>query len=139
MADTQANTPEGPDPVYRGTYEDRDMPDIMADAGIECGDCHVPADHVVRPDVGVCVDCHDEDYAELGEEWADEVTGLAAEVATLIDGLPTSARNRPEVERARRVHADLTRYGARGLHNYELASGLLSEVRRTLREVAETQ
>jgi nitrate/TMAO reductase-like tetraheme cytochrome c subunit len=125
--------------IYRGTYEDRDTPDIMADADVSCADCHVAAGAVVRPEVSVCADCHDEDYVEMGTEWTTEVEELSGEVAALLEGLPAALRGGPEVERIRRIHADLARYGAGGLHNYELASGLLSEARRTLQGLGEAQ
>lgn len=125
--------------IFTGTFDGQDMPDIMADAEIECADCHVSAGAVVRPEVSVCQDCHDEDYVEMGAEWRDEVAGLSAEVAELLDALTPEQRSTPEVERIRRVHGSLTRFGAGGLHNYEMVSGLLSEARQTLRALGQEQ
>ncbi len=125
--------------IFRGTFEGQDSPDIMADAEIECADCHVSGGAVLRPEASVCADCHDEDYVEMGAEWRDEVEALLLEVGDLLDGLPPAQRSSPDAERIRRVHSGLARSGARGLHNYELASGMLSEARRTLRALVEAQ
>ena len=99
----------------------------------------IPDTDVIRPDVSVCMDCHDEEYADMGTEWSEEVSDLSNQVAALLGGLPASLRSHPDAERARRVHNDLDRYSAGGLHNYELASGLLSEVRRTLQDLGDSQ
>jgi len=123
--------------IFRGTFEGRDMPDIMADAEVECADCHLSSGEVHRPELTVCADCHDEDYPEMGAEWAAEVTGLIDEVGSLLDGLTAAQRATPEVERIERIRQALIRSGAGGIHNYEMSSGLLLEARRTLQGLSE--
>lgn len=121
--------------IYDGSFEGSGTPDIMADADVSCQDCHLADGKILKPQLSACVDCHDEEYAETGAEWRTEVTGLLAEVQTLLQAVPASGRSSAEYQKAQRVAAALTRYGAGGIHNYELSSGLLLSSRKALQDM----
>jgi hypothetical protein len=117
--------------IYDGSYMDQGLPDLMFDSDVYCEDCHGSGDDLVRPDVSICVDCHDDDYADMGTEWSEEVTGLMEDVSSLAGQLPS---DHPEAVEARRILGDLERAGAAGLHNYELHVELLLNLQERLEE-----
>ena len=122
--------------IYDGSFEGVGTPDIMADADVACQDCHVSGGKILKPLLSTCADCHDDEYPATGEEWRTEVTGLLAEVQTLLQAVPAGQRSSAEYQKAQRVADALTRFGAGGIHNYELSSGLLISSRKALQGMA---
>jgi hypothetical protein len=122
--------------IYSGNYLDRDTPDYMFDEEVECADCHVPNGSVVRPQLAVCLDCHDEGYDQDALEWQNELSGLMQDITRLIDPAtaPRALRGSPEFQQARAVLNDFAKGAATGVHNYELTSEVLIELKTRLEQ-----
>jgi hypothetical protein len=120
--------------IYSGTYLDRDVPDYMFAEEVSCVDCHNQNGRIVRPQVAVCLDCHDEGYDQDAANWQSEIDGLIQEVSMLIDAnrLSAAQQNDSLVRQARDVLRNLETGAARGVHNYELTSELLLELKKGL-------
>jgi hypothetical protein len=118
--------------IYSGTYLDKDVPDYMFSEEVECVDCHIPDEKVIRPTVASCLDCHDEGYDSDAEEWKSEVTGLMEEVRSLMARVPRAGHSNAAYTTADRVLADFEKGAAAGIHNYELTSEVLLEVKSDL-------
>jgi nitrate/TMAO reductase-like tetraheme cytochrome c subunit len=122
--------------IYAGTYLDKDVPDYMYSEEVECVDCHVPDDNVIRPTIASCLDCHDEGYDTDAEEWKTEIEELTQQVQSLMSGLPRASRSNPAYTKAASVLADFDKGAAGGIHNYELTSEVLLEVKEELEGLA---
>lgn len=117
---------------YSGRYMDADLPDMMFEEDIFCEDCHWTGDRIEKPEPSVCVDCHDEDYADMPGEWRSEVQSLAVQLRSTLNALPEDARSGATYRRANQLLEDLDDGAARGVHNFELTVELLTEFRETL-------
>ena len=62
--------------LYSGTYAGNDTPDYMFDEDVTCDECHLSDTRIVLPQPSVCVDCHDEDYADQAIEWLGQQLGI---------------------------------------------------------------
>ena len=59
----------------------------MYAADVGCRDCHeMPDRTIVRPVPQRCVDCHDQDYADLQREWLAEFVGLRRAMELMLTG-----------------------------------------------------
>jgi len=120
-------------------------PDFMAEAEVECQECHdLAGEHSILSVQQACVDCHETGYDEMLREWVDEIEPELARVALQHD----QARQSFQAARSRRVDTagaeellrdastiiDLVRRG-RGAHNYEWSLELLEEAGAMLAEV----
>ncbi len=120
--------------VYTGSFMSRDLPDYMAEEDVECVDCHVPKDRVVRPTSAVCLDCHDEGYDADADEWKREVADLTKEVRALLATARRTNGEDPGYASVDRMLRELNAGAAGGVHNYELTSEVLQETRNELRK-----
>ena len=120
-------------------------PDFMAEAEVECQECHdLSGEHSVLAVQQACVDCHEAGYDETLREWIGEIEDELANVAL------QRQQARLSLEAARRRGVDtagaekdlrdasetidlLTR--GRGAHNYEWSLELLEEAGARLEEV----
>jgi hypothetical protein len=125
--------------IYAGTYLDMDTPDYMFAEDVECVDCHIPDSKVIRPTVASCLDCHDEGYDSDAEEWKVEVDELTQSIRSQMAAIPRSGRDAAAYVKARKVLADFEKGAAGGLHNYELTSELLLEVKGELEAIGTGQ
>ncbi len=123
---------------YSGTYLEKDWPDYMFDEDVTCEDCHWIDDRVQRPRASICVDCHDDDYEAMAEEWKTDVQALVDDIRLLLERVPASFRSSEEYRLAMQVLADLGPTAANGIHNNELSMDVLSDIRRALREAIAT-
>ncbi len=129
---------------YHGTLAGLDQPDVMADAEVACEDCHGSDHGPVRPTSEVCVDCHDETYAETLQEWQEEFREemasleevLTPQIAEQLQKLPRKAflRVYREVLKAKALFDTLQQDGSQGVHNPELIQELVSRIRSRLME-----
>jgi len=143
--------------VYRGTTKlvAEPMPDFMAQAGIDCANCHVPEGpppgraalpgragrsrrSVVRPTNKVCEVCHDVSYNDRMTEWQqttknslDEIRGLYARIrnAKLVEA------NRDRLDEVDRILTLVERDGTLGVHNSALVGELLTNAKGILEKI----
>jgi nitrate/TMAO reductase-like tetraheme cytochrome c subunit len=115
------------DEIYSGSYMGKKMPDVMREAGVECVDCHVVNNKVVRPSEKVCLNCHDSGYDAMAVEWRDEVRRLINEVKAL-----SSKSQRKDKGELERMISEIEKWSASGLHNYSLVVDVLKEIKMKL-------
>lgn len=136
------------DELYRGesaTLDLKDMPDVMAEAEVDCEGCHDLTKPFSRQAVGErCQECHEEGYAEMFSDWAAE---LDAAQAALDSELVAANQLLEEVRKVGRRPWDETRaieeIGKRAeylkeagaLHNYAATSEEYATLRKKLLEV----
>ncbi len=113
--------------IYAGTYLGRSLPDIMSQAGVECVDCHVSNGKVVKPNEKICLNCHESGYDEMATEWKSDVNKLIVEVRRLISNY--SGKDKDEISK---VVSELEKWGASGLHNYNLIVDVLNDFKKRL-------
>lgn len=96
--------------------------DIMAEAEVECLDCHLNSqEKVVRAGRGQCLDCHESEFGDMLAEWQ---VSVKKSIATLIQslralkrtGLSPSERN--EVAKIETLLHSVELDGSSGVHNY---------------------
>ena len=121
-------------------------PDVMADAGIACTDCHElkKGAQTVLTVKAKCEDCHSAEYGKMLLDWKEEITGRENAIAV---GLEEA---REYLERTRNLGKNVdeemrllkgaeTNYqivsNGRGTHNYELSVELLKSAQKTLDQI----
>jgi len=123
-----------------GQIDDQSIPrDIMAEAELECTDCHLNAqDQVYRSDRKKCIDCHDEDYGELLAEWQDSVKDLIRSLKSAIGEAKKSALSDAEKTSLRRIEEILHKIeldGSLGVHNYLFTGEFLTNSIKKLKSL----
>ncbi|MBT8401811.1 MAG: TonB family protein [Rhodothermia bacterium] len=118
--------------IYSGEFMGEDLPDYMFEEEVECVDCHIPDDHVVRPTSAVCLDCHDEGYDEDAEEWKTEVNELMTEVRQLLAQSREAEGDAAGYDDVENMLRRIESGSAGGIHNYELTSEMLLDARKQL-------
>ena len=120
-----------------GELNGQEIPkDIMAEAEVECMDCHQGDDkQIYRPDKGKCVECHDEDYAEMHTEWQNS---FKESISTLTDALKKKRNLKltpQENDILREVERELQRIkldGSIGIHNYMFFEDAFAALKKRL-------
>jgi nitrate/TMAO reductase-like tetraheme cytochrome c subunit len=121
--------------VYSGSWLNRNHPDFMKAAGAGCGDCHLSADKIVKPDNKICLKCHDAGYDNQMTEWKDDVKKLISEVNDLISkskNLELSSEDSAEIDDARKIINQLKSYPSIYVHNYDLITTVLMEKKKKI-------
>jgi Zn ribbon nucleic-acid-binding protein len=123
--------------VYSGNYLNKNQPDFMKVGGAGCGDCHVAADKVVKPDKMICLKCHEAGYDDMMGEWKTDVKKKSGELNELIQqtkGLELTAEEKAEVDDARKILNQINSYPSIYVHNYDMISSVLSEKIKKLKK-----
>lgn len=115
-------------------------PSLMYGVGIGCQDCHTAVSKgIYRSSAETCVDCHDEDYLGVFEDWASSTKEKMAKLRELRINVEEALQ---EADATKRDTADLwQRYekalynlqfveddGTRGVHNNDYAISILDSV-----------
>jgi len=122
--------------VYNGNVFGKNQPDFMKTAGAGCGDCHVAADKVVKPDKMICLKCHEAGYEDQMGEWKTDVKKISGELSELIQkskSMELSNEEKAEVEDARKILNQITSYPSIYVHNYDLITTVLNEKKKKLK------
>lgn len=112
--------------------------DMMADGGVGCSDCHVDArNHVVRPTAETCVNCHDESYKGIFEDWQKTTKQKLQSLKTLLAETKHSALTDAEKEQVAGLEKTLEEIeldGSSGVHN----SMFIEDTLKTIQKKAES-
>jgi nitrate/TMAO reductase-like tetraheme cytochrome c subunit len=105
-----------------GELEGLEIPkDIMAEAEAACTDCHHDeADKVIRSDGAKCLDCHDEGYEEMFDEWQDSFRENVRALRSAIRNIKRESltpEGREELSRIQRIVYAVRTDGSSGVHN----------------------
>jgi hypothetical protein len=105
-----------------GEVEGLEVPkDIMAEAEAACTDCHLnESGRVFRSNRAKCLDCHDEGYEEMFDEWQGSFKESMQALRAALQGI-TRARLSPEerkqLARIERIVQAIRTDGSSGVHN----------------------
>jgi len=123
---------------------------LMFGADIGCEDCHTAVSSgIFRPTKESCVDCHDEDYIGIFEEWAGDTKAKIAELREMRVNVEAALN---DADRTKRDTTELwQRYekalynlnfveddGTKGVHNNDYAISVLDSVKEDFKGVMAT-
>jgi hypothetical protein len=127
--------------MYAGTFlSAAPQKDVMNEGGVGCEGCHRDAAKAIaRPAAAKCAECHDSKYPPMMDVWQSSIDQRRAQLSKLVDALalrPQRSELLTAVHDARRLLDGIRADGSRGVHNYELLSGLLDKHLSQLRGLA---
>jgi hypothetical protein len=120
-------------------------PDIMAQAEVECLDCHDPTleRQPFEQARQACLDCHEEGYDEMLVEWYQNLQALTSEVIllqdsvrTVLGALPVDSPGRPQAMTLFEAATALYQKVEKGkpIHNQALAEEMLNSASEQLQQ-----
>ncbi len=123
-----------------GEIHGQEVPkDIMAEAGVECADCHLGDNkQIVRPDKTKCAECHDEDYTEMHTEWQTTIQDLISSATISLNARKKMTLSPQENEVLRNIEQKLQRIemdGSLGIHNYMFIEETLTELKKNIESI----
>jgi len=110
--------------IYKSELEfsTLNMPNPMVN-DISCQNCHITEDkRLIRPKVDSCIACHDEDYAEIYNEWLEQSAELMSRLREKI-----KEHNLGKDSNASKLLSILEEDGSRGIHNPDLYQQLIED------------
>ena len=119
--------------IYSGAvdFTDASEPDIMADEGVECRDCHEGGDSIIRKaNIQSCQNCHDEEYGDILNEWQDESLQLINDIDAKLLRINHDALSPQHEQELLRINEALLMIKtdkSNGAHNIELITGTLKK------------
>lgn len=116
--------------------------DIMAEAEVECADCHFDdRERLIRPARDKCVECHDEDYGVLFDEWQDTIRSLTGDIRQALDQARKRALTQEEsrdVQQAEQFLEAVTLDGSSGIHNFAQVEEILTSLKKKIESLRNT-
>jgi hypothetical protein len=111
-------------------------PDVMA-AGVKCIECHttIAQGHSLQEVRKTCVQCHEDRYGKMMDEWQLEVSDRMKRLRLSVDALKVQRKRVPEAEKKnidtliKKVEETLKTVGedkSKGVHNFTYAQQLIS-------------
>ena len=118
------------DAIYSGNYLDSGSPNIMFDAGIECQNCHLKDNNIVKPSEKICQDCHDKEYVEIAKEWKNDTKKLFNNAISLLNKIKSKDNFVPNnyYDKLFNRYLQLKEHSANGIHNYDLTVDLINKL-----------
>jgi len=122
-------------------------PGLMWAAEIGCEECHTGVGNgMYRPSKETCVNCHEDEYTEIFDEWADETKAEIAELRELRIEVEDALKDADKRKRATQefwttyeaglYNLKLVRNdGTNGVHNREFAAAILDAVRKDFKKI----
>lgn len=120
--------------VYNGTFDGKNEPDIMKQAGVNCTDCHLEKDKIYKPGTENCAKCHDAEYSKMMIEWKEDVNKSAGTIREMISKI--NMDNDEDVIKAKNLINKISAYKSLYVHNYGLISDLLSKKKKAIEKYA---
>jgi nitrate/TMAO reductase-like tetraheme cytochrome c subunit len=112
-----------------GVFTDYD-PDIMAEAGLTCRDCHIVEGRTVhRPNAASCEGCHEKGYWEFLQEMRSEVDRRLNQLESELKALPTDTALNQAINQLNALQMD----GSSGGHNIVTAQNVLKDIDSTIK------
>lgn len=121
-------------------------PDLMAEAGIECLDCHQLEEkgEILELVAAACVDCHEEGYDQILFQWFDEIQSKITDIVVFREGIKEEIKrsgltgNRLEIveKTLKQVESYISIVeSGRGTHNQEFSMRILEMAEEKLKEI----
>ena len=122
--------------IYRGKTHalGNTEPDVMFSSDVSCEDCHRVNQKISRDVRSQCVNCHDNDYADLLQEWKVSTATTVLEIEAALAGSNSLAPER--VEAIRKAVRAVKEDGSQGSHNYFAIEEKLEKIRSELKKAA---
>jgi len=125
-----------------GSFNGYKIPkDIMSEAEAECTDCHIsPQNQIFRSDKNKCLDCHEEDYAEMFTEWQNSVKNLIVSLNTALGEkkkLSLTEEEKAQILKIEKTLETIELDGSIGIHNYLSIEEILTNLQNTLKSLGE--
>jgi hypothetical protein len=108
----------------------------MKQGGVNCNDCHLSSSKIVKPDLKICVKCHEAGYDKTGEDWKSDIKKASGTLNDMLSKINKQSENESEVIEARNLLKRINMYPSLYAHNYELISTLISEKKKALEKYA---
>lgn len=111
--------------------------DIMAEAGVECTDCHEPKNNrLSRSDASSCSNCHENGYQELFTNWQDSFRKLLFSLRAELSQkkkVELKEEEQAQLEDLERTVRALELDGSLGVHNHLFVEELLTKLIQTVK------
>lgn len=124
-----------------GSLAGQEIPrDIMAEAEVGCGDCHLNSENkVFRSDKNKCLDCHEEEYGEFFTDWQSTILRFVKEIKTSLQelrGRKLSLQEREQILRVEKILEKIELDGSSGIHNFSYLEEILSKAKKSLQSLS---
>ena len=110
--------------------------DIMAEAEVECVDCHLREDDkIFRSNKGKCIDCHDEDYADMFDEWQNSAKDLISSIDSSIremKNIKLDTEGKRTLFEIEKILQKIKFDGSSGVHNYMFFDEVLTDLEKKM-------
>ncbi len=117
--------------------EKEPQPDVMA-TGVKCIECHttIPQGHSLQEVRKACVQCHEDSYGKMMNEWQTEISDRMKRLRLSVDALKVQRTRVPQAEKKnidaliRKAEEILKAVGedkSKGVHNFNYAQRLISQ------------
>jgi hypothetical protein len=124
--------------IYQGEpYAGLKIPkDAMAQAGVDCRDCHLDDKKaVIRPGGDKCLACHDEAFKQTFSEWQKEARNLFDSLAAAIKSkraLGLSPEERSLLDSVEQTLSVFQAEGSSGVHNHDFIKETLTGLEKKM-------
>jgi hypothetical protein len=119
-----------------GVFNGQMVPgDIMFEAGAGCTDCHLgEGGQVIRSGKSECLNCHEEEYAEIYEEWRSSVQDLMETMTSQLKQYKKSTDpNKANITDLEQLLRMIKLDGSLGIHNYLFIEKILIDSLKRLK------
>ncbi len=122
-------------------------PSLMWAAEIDCQQCHTGVESgTFRPTANTCVECHDESYVEIFNDWAKETSEELEKLSRQRVEVEAALKKADEVQRSTSANWELYQKalfnlkfvendGTHGVHNHDYAQAVLKSVEGDFRQI----
>jgi hypothetical protein len=115
--------------------------DIMAEAEIECTDCHLNNnDAIFRPEKNKCLDCHEEGYEELHTDWQTIIRESIQSIKTSLrekNKLRLTVEQRSQINEIEEMLQKIETDGSSGIHNFLFIDETLTSFKKALESLVD--
>jgi len=112
-------------------------PDVMA-TGVKCIECHttIAQGHSLQEVRKTCIQCHDDGYGKMMDEWQQEVSDRMKRLKLSLDALKVERQRIPAadkknidalVKKAEEILKTVGEDKSKGVHNFTYAQRLISQ------------
>ncbi|MBL7010238.1 MAG: cytochrome c3 family protein [Candidatus Marinimicrobia bacterium] len=119
---------------------EEEIPDVMYEEEVTCAECHLDRSKVsATQGRRSCVDCHDDEYADMVFEWQDSFNGQIGKIdyrlkQVRVDDLVDE--HKQTYETIIKVINMIKKEGSHGVHNIEYVTNLIDNIEKGLNEIS---
>jgi hypothetical protein len=114
-------------------------PDIMFEAELQCTDCHLSSENqIFRSNKEKCLDCHEEGYEDMFDEWQNSVKDLISSTQSLLNTVKRSGLSSEQRQDLTKISQFLQKIridGSSGVHNYMFIEEILTKHKKYIESI----